>query len=267
MYHAHQTLAVMNGHKWAIIAVAGLALPLNIVFFVAALRQARRDRAYSIPIFTTLFWLCGDSSFLWHYDKWFHTYKNWYPEFFWFGLLLTVAFEVAFTIQVVQYGRAEHLPHWTQRQWTALVLAGVGAAIVVWSMIRHVITDPLWITYFDLATVAGPLAGAALLIRRRSRAGQSPLIWITYTLMAACYFTAELLWFGPPFRSSEFIAMAVVSVAGSAAVAYVVIRMPSVADSRSDLEPASVVEPRRAGPALPVGLADGARAGGPVAAR
>ena len=61
----------------------------NYTWFFAALRAARRDRVYSIPAFCTLFWLVGDTSFLWHFDRWFHYYKNWYVELFWVALIFT----------------------------------------------------------------------------------------------------------------------------------------------------------------------------------
>jgi hypothetical protein len=226
MYDVQETLAHIDDHKWAVIALGAGALVLNFVFFWAALRQAQRDRVYSVPVFTTLFWLCGDSSFLWHYDRWFNTYDHWYPKLFWVGLVVTMLFEVAFLVQIIRYGRKELFPWGSQAQFTVLVLFALGAAIVTWSMIRHVIGDGLWITYFGLASIAGPLAAAALISKRRSRAGQNPLIWIAYTGMVMCWFTAEILWFGPTFHGAEFIATGIVTIAASAGVAWAVTRLP-----------------------------------------
>lgn len=236
MYNAHQVIAHVDANKWKIIALCSLAMLCNYTWFIAAFRVARRDRVYSIPAFCTLFWLCGDSSFLWHFDRWFHYYKNWYVELFWVALIITVLFELAFTVQLIQYGREELSPAASQAQWTALVLAAIGAAIVIWSMLRHVINDSLWITYFDLANLSGPIFAATLLVRRRSAAGQTALIWYAYAAMAAFWFVAESLWFGPVFRSSEYIAVAVVCVGTALGVGYAVGRMrqPATEDATAE---------------------------------
>jgi hypothetical protein len=227
MYNPHQVISHLDANEAKIIALCTVAMLFNYAWFFAALRVARRDRVYSLAPFLTFFWLAGDSSFLWHFDRWFHYYKDWYVELFWVALVFTVLFEIAFTIQLIQYGRKELLPRGTQAQFTALVLAGVAVAIVWWSFIRHVLGDPLWILYFDVANFVGPFFGAGLLLRRQSRAGQTPMIWWCYAAMAACWYVAQWLWFGPAFRSDEYFALGVTCVLGSIAMAYAVSRMPA----------------------------------------
>jgi hypothetical protein len=247
MYNAHQQLAHIDANEWKIIALCAVAMCFNYAWFIAAFRVARRDRVYSVPVLSTLFWLVGDSSFLWHYDQWFHTYKDWYPELFWIALVLTVLFELAFTAQLIQYGRKELLPSASQRQFAALVLAGIGVAIVLWSLVRHIIVDPLWINYFALANFVGPIFGAGLVIKRRSRAGQTPMIWVCYAAMAGCWYVAESLWFGPTFQTDEYVAVGIVTVAASLAVAYALSRMPAY---EPEPLPAPDRSPAGAAPAL-----------------
>lgn len=226
MYDPNETLANIDAHKWPILALCAVAMLFNYYWFFIGLRQARRDRVYSIPAASTFFFLVGDASFLLHYDDWFHGYRHWYVELFWAALTVTVLFEVAFTVQVVQYGRAELLPTATRARFAAVVVGGVIAAAVVWSMVRQVISDPLFITYFDLANVAGALAGTGLLLRRRSRAGQTVGLWLGYAAMATAWFVAESLWFGPAFRSREYLALAVVCVVSALANAWYVHSLP-----------------------------------------
>jgi hypothetical protein len=213
MYRPHQVLAQIDANQWKIIALCAVAMVFNYAWFIAAFRVARRDRVYSVPVMSTLFWLVGDSSFLLHYDKWFNTYKDWYPELFWVALVFTVLGEL--------------LPSASQRQFAAILLVGVGAAIVLWSLFRHIIVDPLWINYFALANVVGPIFAAGLVIKRRSRAGQTPLIWVCYAAMSACWYVAESLWFGPTFQSDEYIAVGILAVGASLAVAYALTRLPA----------------------------------------
>jgi hypothetical protein len=233
VYDPHQVIRHLNHNEAKIIALCTVAMLFNYAWFFAALRVARRDRAYSIAPFLTLFWLAGDSSFLWHFDRWFHTYKNWYVELFWVALIFTVLFELAFTVQLIQYGRQELLPRATQEQFTALVLAGVAVAIVWWSLMRHVLDDPLWIIYFDVANFVGPFFGASLLLRRGSQRGQSAMIWWCYAAMAACWYTAQTAWFGPVFRSDEHIIVGITCVLGSVATAIAVSRMPAYVPEES----------------------------------
>ena len=226
MYDPYVTIGHLDAHKWAIMGLCSFAMIFNYIWFFAALRQAKIDRAYSVPAFTTLFWLAGDGSFLIQFHTWFHTYHDWYPELFWFALTVTVLFEIAFTAQLVRYGRSELLPNGTQQQFTALVAFGVVIAFVVWTMVRHVIVDPLGITYFDLANVSGPIAAGALMLRRRNRAGQTPLIWFSYAAMATIWFIAQYLWFGPEFRGGEFNAISILCVVCSVAMGVIVMKMP-----------------------------------------
>lgn len=237
MYDPHQVLRHLNHNESKIIALCAVAMLFNYAWFFAALRVARRDRAFSIAPFLTFFWLAGDSSFLWHFDRWFHTYKNWYVELFWVALVLTVLFELAFTAQLIQYGRRELLPGGTQAQWTALVLAGVAVAIVWWSLMRHVLGDPLWILYFDVANFVGPFFAAGLLLRRRSQMGTTPMIWWCYAVMAACWYTAQTAWFGPTFRSDEHIAVGITCVLGSIAMAIATSRMPAYTPEAGTVPP------------------------------
>jgi hypothetical protein len=248
MYDVRQVIAQQNANEWKIIAVCTVAMMFNYGWFFSALRVARRDRRYSVPVFCTLFWLVGDSSFLWHFHTWFHTYKNWYTELFWVALIFTVCFEVAFTVQLIQYGRDELVPSWTQRQFTALVLGGVGTAIVWWSLVRHVLSDPLWIIYFDFANFVGPFFGAALLLRRRSRAGQTAAIWWCYAAMSFCWYLAQTLWFGSPFHSDEYIFLGAFCVVASVGMAYAVGRVPAY-------EPAPTPGPGPEPVATPAGAA------------
>lgn len=249
MYAPYSVLRQLDHNEAKIIALCAVAMIFNYAWFFMALRVARRDRAFSIAPFLTLFWLAGDSSFLWHFDRWFHTYKNWYVELFWVALVFTVLFELAFTVQLIQYGRKELLPRASQAQFTVLVLAGVAAAIVWWSLMRHVLDDPLWIIYFDVANFVGPLFGAGLLLRRGSQRGTTASIWWCYAGMSVGWYLAESLWFGPVFRSDEYIAVGIACVLAAVAVAIATDRMPAyvpevAADADRDLDLKSLLRRR-----------------------
>jgi hypothetical protein len=249
MYDPIQVLANIDEHKTAIIAVCGLAMLCNYTWFFAAVRQSKRDRTYTIPLFCTFFWIAGDGSMVWRYDEWFNTYDHWYVKLFWIALCFTVMFEIIYVAQAIKYGREELLPTWSQAQFTAVILAGVATAVIVWSFTKHVLGDPIYIAYFHLANMAMPVMGPALLIRRKSRAGQSMLIWWAYLVMANCWYLSTYLWFGSEFRSIEYVSIWAVANVGCAVMLIALSRMPpyvpepaasSAADDRPEPVPATV---------------------------
>jgi len=234
MYEAQDLLLRIDEHKWAVIAVCALAMIGNYIFFVEAFRVARRDRIVTIPIFCTMFWFAHDLSFVYRFDTWFNTYDHWYAKLFWIALVLTVTFECIYLAQVLQYGRRELLPDATERQFAGLVLAGVVGAVVCWEAVKFVLDDPLYAGSFGIANLSYPLMGVALAVRRRSLAGQTPMIWIGYLILVVCWASANVLWFGDAFRSTQWIALHVSCFLGGLGLLYASIRWPGPARGRDD---------------------------------
>ena len=80
-------LQALDQNKYPVIALCGLAMIFNYIWFVLAVLRGFRDRVYPIPIFSTLFWLCGDGSGVLSYDLYFNVYHHWYLELFWIALI------------------------------------------------------------------------------------------------------------------------------------------------------------------------------------
>ena len=59
MYDPHVVLAALDAHKTGVIALCGLAMVFNYIWFCQAVRAGFRDRAFPVPIVSVLFWLCG----------------------------------------------------------------------------------------------------------------------------------------------------------------------------------------------------------------
>jgi len=226
VYDPYPVLASIDDHRWGILALCGLAMLCNYVWFIAAVRQGFRDRVYPIPVFCTYFWLAGDASMVLRYDLWFNVYDHWYLKLFWLALVFTVLCELIFLYMTLRFGREELLPSWSPMQFRALVVAGFIAAAVTWSFVKSQLHDDLYVSYFHLANMAGPLFAAALLIRRRSRAGTTPLIWGAYTVMVASWFLACALWFGTPFDSAMFVLFYAVCTVAAGAMTVAVSRLP-----------------------------------------
>lgn len=231
MYGAAELLTRLDDHKWAVLVVCAFAMIGNYIFFIEAFRVARRRKLVTIPVFCTMFWFAHDLSFVYRYDNWFDTYGVWYTELFWFALVLTVTFEAIYLSQIVRYGRQELLPDATPVQWTALVLAGVAGSVLCWEAVKLAMDDPIYVASFGIANLSYPLMATAMAVRRRSMLGQTPLIWVGYLLLVACWGSANILWFGGPFDDLQWIVLHGACFAGGLGLLYASIRWPGPAEA------------------------------------
>ena len=226
MYDSHEVLASIDLNKWPILVLCALAMICNYAWFFAAVIRGFKDKVYPVPIFSTLFWLAGDSSVVMSYDLAFRVYNHWYLKLFWFALLVTVTCEPVYLFMIIKFGRKEVSPRLSQHQFTALMLAMLGGMLVGWHFLMRLLGDDLFINYFHLANFVGPFCAAFLLLRRGNRAGTSPFIWGAYTVMVTCWFTATALWFGAPFASPMFLTVYGVCIASAAAMTWAAARAP-----------------------------------------
>ena len=232
MYNTQELLALIDQHKWPVLIVCGLAMIGNYIFFIEAFRVARRDKIVTIPIFCTMFWFAHDLSFVYRYDIWFNQIDHWYVKLFWGALVLTVAFETVYLVQVLQYGKAELLPGASQAQFAALVIAGQIGACVCWEAVKFVLDDPVYAGSFGIANLSYVLMGTALAVRRRSMFGQTPIIWIGYLILAVCWAGANTLWFGDAFRSTQWLLLDACCIIGGIGLLYASVRWPAPARER-----------------------------------
>lgn len=227
MYSAQDLLASIDQHKWPVLIVCAFAMIGNYIFFIEAFRVARRDKIVTIPIFCTMFWFAHDLSFVYRYDIWFNQIDHWYVKLFWAALVLTVIFETVYLAQVLQYGRRELLPRASQAQFAALVVAGVIGACVCWEAVKYALDDPIYAASFGIANLSYPLMGTALAVRRRSMAGQTPIIWVGYLILVVCWAGANTLWFGDAFRSTQWVLLDLCCLLGGLGLLYASIRWPA----------------------------------------
>ena len=219
MYDPLTVLQALDQNKYSVIALCGLAMIFNYIWFVLAVVKGFRDRVYPIPIFSTLFWLCGDGSGVLSYDLYFNVYHHWYLELFWIALIFTVSFEILFIWMTFKFGKDELSLGENRLVFPASLVAAAVIFVTSWAYLRPILNDDLNIIYFNLANMAGPIAYAGLLARRRSTAGTSSWIWIFYTLMLTSWYAAQALYFGPEFRSPQMLAFFAVNIVSAALLA------------------------------------------------
>lgn len=224
MYDPRALLDQIDAHKVPILLICSMSMAANYTLFVESFRQTRARGIVTMPIFCTVFWLVHDLSFVLRYDKWFNGYDHWYLKLFWVALVLTVAWEVAFTYQIIRYGRREFAPFLTQAQFAAAVILTEAVAMGTWLVVKDSMDDDLYVLTFGLALIAYPIFGLATMARRRSTAGFTPLQPAALTVMCLTWYTATIGWFGDGFQGWAWITLAVLCVGLSAVMWIVAVR-------------------------------------------
>lgn len=224
MYDPQVVLAAIDANKVNVLVFCGGAMVFNYIWFYLAVRQGFKDQVFPVPIMNTLFWLCGDGTGVSRFDMYFNQYGHWYLELFWAALVFTVSFEIYFIWMTLKFGRKELLPDSSKAQFAALMAAGAAIFGITWYMVLGAMPDDLNIVYFNLANMAGPIAMAGLIMRRGSIAGTTSRIWVLYTLMLACWYFAQAMWFGPEFRTPAMLAFMAVNMSASAGLAHYIRR-------------------------------------------
>ena len=225
MYGATDLLARIDDHAVLIMAGFGLAMVFQTIWMVDALRVARIEKRYSMPLFCTFFWLAHDSGCVARFDEWFNVHDHWYMKLYWVGLLSAVCWELLYLSQVVRYGREEIMP-WAS-PWVFLLILGAGVvtSVVTWEFIKTGFADPLYQASPVITQVSYPVFGLMMLLGRRSAIGQTPRMWWSFTGMCVAFVPTSVVFFGPYFQTWQYVASGVVAIVGGAVMAIVVARM------------------------------------------
>ncbi|HEX5786107.1 MAG TPA: hypothetical protein VFY35_15365 [Burkholderiaceae bacterium] len=222
MYDPQVLLQQIDAQKWLVMTLFGVDSLFQVWWLSDAVRVAKRDRAYSIPLFCTLFWFAHDFGCVVRFQDWFFVYDHWYLKLFWGVLLLANLLEWFFLWQVHRYGREELAPDLSPRGFGWLLAAGVLLALVAHELFKGSFGDPLFQLDPTLTMIVYPAFGAAMLLRRRSARGQTPRMWWNFTAMTALFHLTTYLCFGPAFQTVPYVAAAVVATLGGVAMAWVV---------------------------------------------
>jgi len=240
MYPASQTLALIDQNKLAILILCTGSMICNYTWFFAAVRQGFKDQVYPFAMVSVLFWLTGDGTVVVRWLTGNVAVHHWYVTLFSLALVLTVACELLFLFMILKFGKKEWMPGASDGAFTAVVLAALFLMVVTWTYLANSMPDPLYITYFNLANMIGPVGSAALLVKRGSTAGTSTFIWAGYTVMLCFWYTALGGFYGAPFNSGYYVGYYLVNIGAAAAMTVAVSRMKAKSRAPSPAAPAAV---------------------------
>ena len=228
MYDAHEVLRAIDAHTVGIFGFLVVSVGGMYLWFGEGLRVARRDGVYAFPAAVTLFYLAHDTSLVVRFDKWFGVYDHWFLKLWWAALVLTSVLEVLCLRQVWRYGRAELAPNLSRRAFGCALVGAFVCTALLWYAVKYALIenagagDDLFMFSFGATVLFYPPFAIALMLRRGSSAGQTVLMWLGFTGIGVGYFGATIVYFPPPFRSWEWIALGAASVIGSLLGAWLV---------------------------------------------
>lgn len=220
MYQAQEMLAAIDQNSVPILIGFGIAMVLQTIWLVDAILVARREKLYSIPLFCTFFWFAHDLGCAIRFDLWFNHYDHWFMKFFWLGLFSAVFMELIFLMQIIKYGRNELAPNMTSRAFTLLIAGTTVSGVIVWQYLKIVMNDPLYLASPSVTMFFYALFGAALYLRRGSSAGQSPLMWCSFTTFTLVWWGTTILYFPPGYSAWPHVAIGVISFAVGCVMSY-----------------------------------------------
>jgi len=222
MYNPHELLSLIDQNKWWILGGLIAMMVFQWIWLIECVRIARRDRAYSMPLFLTFFWFAHDSGCVARFNDWFNVYDHWFMKLFWLGLLTAVILELIFFSQVIKYGKDELVPGISTASFVVGLVVFQIATSAAWEYLKYVMGDPLYQTSPTVTLISYPFFGAALMFRRRSTVGQNVTMWWTFTAMTVAWQATIWTCYGPSFRSWQMIAAGIVAIAGGLVMTYLV---------------------------------------------
>jgi hypothetical protein len=205
MYDAHTILEAIDNHTLPILVGFGLSMVLQNIAMITAVIMTRREGWISIPLPCTFLWFAHDLGVVARFNTWFNVYDHWFLKLFWLGLLSALILELIFFAQAIKVGRAEYLPNGTQAEWTALVIGGATAFVIVWEYMKVVWNDPLYQAVPAITLFLLPVATTALLLRRRSAVAQSPVIYGCFAAMVVLWWGVTVGYYGGGFASWQYL--------------------------------------------------------------
>lgn len=225
-YDPHAALAAIDDHVVVVLAFFSIVALATFTYLVTSFRVAIRDRAYACALPAVGWFAVHDLGFVLQYDDWFTTYDHWWVKAWWVALVVTSLIEFALVGLFIRYGHAELAPHLSKRVFAAGAVGAVVAMAALWLLVKRSIDDELYLISFPITAFWAVPFGTALLLRRRTRRGQSVLQPACVAVIVAGFQGA--LWFVDDFfRSWEFVAFTTTAVAWSLANVWLVRTLPA----------------------------------------
>jgi hypothetical protein len=225
MYDPTDALVAIDADTTFIMGCLMVTACFAFVYFILAARLAIRQQVYVVPFAGAALFFWHDLTYVFMYDRWFHHYHHWWLKMWWYALVGTVLFEAYMIYQIIRYGHRELWPELSQRAFAALILVGTLGVGALWGVVKASLDDQLYFVTFAITAVWSIPFHTALMVKRRSRAGQSIAMQLSVIIMIS----AESLAFSRVdafFRSPIYLSFVAAFVAWPLVNIYLIRRLP-----------------------------------------
>lgn len=205
MYDPDLALAAIDANRAAILLLMAGAVGFSFIYFLIAVKMAIAQKAYVVPFLGASLFFWHDLSFVLHYPVWVSRYGgHWWLSVWSAALIGTVALEAYLIGQFIRYGRSELMPEASKMQFTALTILatlGIGA---LWWLVKASMADPIYLVTFAITAVWSVPFHTGIMLRRKSRVGQSVAMEASVMVIFACV-SGVLMIAAPFFRTPPYL--------------------------------------------------------------
>lgn len=228
MYDPVQALAMIDQNKVLVLTLLAGAVIFSFVYFIIGVRMAIIQKVYVVPFLGASFFLWHDVSFILHYPVWISEYNgHWWLMVWSVALVGTVALELFLIWQIMRYGHKELMPDVSKKQFNLfVVLATIGTG-AMWWFIKLTLNDPIFLVTCIITAVWSVPFHTGIMLRRRSRAGQSIAMEVSVIIIFACM-AGILMKASPFFTSPGFIAFLVAFMIWPLVNIWMILQYPDV---------------------------------------
>ncbi|MDP9868000.1 MULTISPECIES: hypothetical protein [Streptosporangium] len=226
VYQVPEVLTNIDAHPATVLLAGAIANTGAYLLYIEGIRLGFRHRTFAVPVFANMYFFAHDVLFVVLFDHWFNEVDHWLFKMFWAALLVFSVLECVVHYQTLKFGRRELFPGLDPRQYVVAYAAMQAAVIVLlWFVYTH-LGDPLFLLTFSTTIIVAIVWYIPLLLRRRSREGQSFLIAIALVLLNA-YFFMFLPLMSDAFAAPVYHAAGTVTTALSVIYLWLLTRYPA----------------------------------------
>ncbi len=226
MYDDHEVLRQMESHAELFLVLVSLAAASSVVWYVANLYTAWRTRRHPVPLGMCYFWVAHDMSISLGLGLDQSVADHPYIVALRWGMAPLAVCNLVYLYSIMRFGRSELAPHLNRNLYITVLAVGAAITTLNWIVLKNALGDGLYLVTLALSASAAPPWTAALLWRRRSRAGISRIAWDAFAVIIPGIFGCTLV-LGGPFVEWPWITLGVLATLGGIGAAVMIHRAPA----------------------------------------
>ncbi|MET0545220.1 MAG: hypothetical protein ABWZ40_02815, partial [Caulobacterales bacterium] len=206
MYDPNQVVEAMRANNALLIGCFLGNVVFALLYFAIGVYLTLKHKIYVLPFIGAALFFWHDLTYVLDYKLWFETYTHWWFQLTWFALVGTVAFEAFLIQQFIKFGHKELFPDMSMIQFAAMTMGAVFGIGAIWWLIKAALDDDLYLVTFAITAIFSVPFHTALMLRRRSSAGQSIAMELCVIVIFAAVSLAFVVVAPSLFKTIQYLA-------------------------------------------------------------